>query len=63
MAGLDLHPTRSLPLRPLERGLLVNRTASTVVRLLPAYVATEQDVDEAIGILDDVFKAVRGGDR
>ena len=64
MAGLDLHlDAQPVIAAALERGLLVNRTASTVVRLLPAYVATEQDVDEAIGILDDVFKAVRGGDR
>jgi predicted acetylornithine/succinylornithine family transaminase len=43
----------------LERGLLVNRTASTVVRLLPPYIATEADVDQAVAILEDVFKGVR----
>jgi predicted acetylornithine/succinylornithine family transaminase len=35
----------------LSRGLLVNRTAGTVVRLLPPYIATERDVDEAMDIL------------
>ena len=35
----------------LGRGLLVNRTAGTVVRLLPPYIATERDVDEAMDIL------------
>ena len=35
----------------LTRGLLVNRTASTVVRLLPPYIATERDVDEATDVL------------
>jgi predicted acetylornithine/succinylornithine family transaminase len=39
----------------LERGLLVNRTAVTVVRLLPAYIVTESEIDEAVAILDLVF--------
>ncbi len=39
----------------LGKGLLVNRTATNVVRLLPPYIVTERDVDEAIGILDAVF--------
>jgi predicted acetylornithine/succinylornithine family transaminase len=34
-----------------ERGLLVNRTSGTVVRLLPPYITTEPDVDEAVEIL------------
>jgi acetylornithine/succinyldiaminopimelate/putrescine aminotransferase len=41
-----------------ERGLLVNRTAGTVVRLLPAYIATERDVDEAVDILTTAMAAV-----
>jgi predicted acetylornithine/succinylornithine family transaminase len=36
----------------LERGLLVNRTSTSVIRLLPPYIATTADVDEAIAILD-----------
>ena len=39
----------------LERGLLVNRTATRVIRLLPPYIATERDVDEAIALLDDAI--------
>jgi predicted acetylornithine/succinylornithine family transaminase len=39
----------------LEHGLLVNRTATTVIRLLPPYIVSEADVDEAVGILDEVF--------
>jgi predicted acetylornithine/succinylornithine family transaminase len=39
----------------LDRGLLVNRTAATVVRLLPAYIVTEGEIDEAVAILDQVF--------
>lgn len=39
----------------LERGLLINRTANTVIRLLPPYIVTEQDIDEALAILDDAI--------
>ena len=62
IAGIDLK-IDAQPVIPaaLERGLLVNRTSGTVVRLLPPYIVTEQDVDEAVKILDDVFNAVRGG--
>ncbi len=42
----------------LERGLLVNRTATTVIRLLPPYIATNADVDEAVAILDAVMTAI-----
>jgi predicted acetylornithine/succinylornithine family transaminase len=42
----------------LARGLLVNRTAGTVVRLLPPYIATEADVDEAVDTLTAVLETV-----
>jgi predicted acetylornithine/succinylornithine family transaminase len=58
IAGLNLHvDAQPVIAAALERGLLINRTATTVVRLLPAYVATERHVDEAIGILDDALKS------
>jgi predicted acetylornithine/succinylornithine family transaminase len=38
-----------------DRGLLVNRTAGSVIRLLPPYIASEQDIDEALRILDDAL--------
>ena len=38
----------------IERGLLVNRTSTSVIRLLPPFVITEQHIDEAMGILDEV---------
>jgi 4-aminobutyrate aminotransferase-like enzyme len=37
--------------------LIVNRTSGTVVRLLPPYIASERDVDEAVGILDAAIRA------
>jgi acetylornithine/N-succinyldiaminopimelate aminotransferase len=44
----------------LARGVITNRTAETVVRLLPPLVITEAEVDEAIGRLDTAFGAVGG---
>jgi predicted acetylornithine/succinylornithine family transaminase len=35
-----------------ERKLLVNRTSDTVVRLLPPYIITEQEIDEALPLLE-----------
>ena len=42
----------------LARGVIVNRTAETVVRLLPPLVITEAEIDEALGRLDAAFGAV-----
>lgn len=42
----------------LERGLVINRTSGTVIRLLPPYVVTPADVDEAADILDQAIEAV-----
>ncbi len=40
----------------LERGLLINRTSTSVIRLLPPFVITEQHIDEAVNILDAVLQ-------
>jgi acetylornithine/succinyldiaminopimelate/putrescine aminotransferase len=39
----------------MARGLLVNRTAERVVRMLPPYVVTTGDIDEALATLDAVL--------
>jgi acetylornithine/N-succinyldiaminopimelate aminotransferase len=51
--GLDLDrdATAVVP-AGLARGVVVNRTAATVVRLLPALVITEAEADEALHRLD-----------
>jgi len=41
-----------------ERGLIVNRTSETVVRMLPPLNITTEDLDRAVEILDEVFAAV-----
>jgi predicted acetylornithine/succinylornithine family transaminase len=58
IAALDLRvDAQPVVAAALERGLLVNRTAGTVIRLLPPYVVTESDVDDAMGMLDAALGA------
>jgi acetylornithine/N-succinyldiaminopimelate aminotransferase len=42
----------------LKAGLLVNRTAERVVRMLPPLTVTAAEIDEATGILDGVLRSV-----
>jgi acetylornithine/succinyldiaminopimelate/putrescine aminotransferase len=44
----------------LERGLLINRTADTVLRLLPAYIVDQAAVDQMAVVLDAALTAVLG---
>lgn len=44
----------------LARGLLINRTANTVLRLLPAYIVTHAQIDEAVSTLGAALSAVLG---
>jgi acetylornithine/succinyldiaminopimelate/putrescine aminotransferase len=59
MWGLELNRDAA-PVVPaaLERGLVVNRTAETVVRLLPPLIITETEADEALDRLDAALAAV-----
>ena len=45
----------------LTRGLLVNRTAGSVVRLLPPLVITEAEIDEALSILSSCLTDLETG--
>ncbi len=64
MWGLELdRPAAPVVDAALQHGLLVNRTAETVVRLLPPYVITPAEIDEAIGLLDAALTAAFGGPR
>jgi predicted acetylornithine/succinylornithine family transaminase len=60
--GLDLTRDAS-PIVPagLERGVVVNRTAGTVVRLLPPLVMTAAEADEALARLDAALQTVAQG--
>ena len=39
----------------LKRGVIVNRTAENVIRLLPPFVITEADLDEGLARLDQAL--------
>jgi acetylornithine/N-succinyldiaminopimelate aminotransferase len=56
MIGLDLSvPGKQMVLDAQARGLLINCTHDTVLRFLPPYIVTENEVNEAVGILDSIF--------
>jgi acetylornithine/N-succinyldiaminopimelate aminotransferase len=64
MWGLDLdRPAAPVVDAALQQGLLVNRTSETVVRLLPPYIITAAEIDEAIGLLEAALTAAFGGPR
>lgn len=56
MTGVELSvPGDDLVVRAMKKGLLINCTAGNVLRFVPPFVVTEDDVDEAVGILDGVM--------
>jgi acetylornithine/succinyldiaminopimelate/putrescine aminotransferase len=58
MGGLEVKGDALAVVRAaMERGLLVNRTAGTVLRLLPPYVVTEAEVAEGMDILSAAIHA------
>ncbi len=59
--GLDLsQPALPVVEAALRLGLLVNRTSDTVVRLLPPFVITVGEVDEACALLERAIGQVEG---
>jgi acetylornithine/succinyldiaminopimelate/putrescine aminotransferase len=58
MWGIELdRPAAPAVQAALDRKLLINRTAETVIRLLPPYVITEREIDEALPILEAAIAA------
>lgn len=58
MVGIDLtFDATPVVAAAFDRGLLINRTSSTVVRLLPPYTVTEADVEAALPLLEDAIVA------
>ena len=59
--GLELdRPAAPVVDAALERGLLINRTADTVLRLLPPYIVDEAAVDQMAVVLDAALTAAVG---
>jgi acetylornithine/N-succinyldiaminopimelate aminotransferase len=44
----------------LKRGVVVNRTAENVIRLLPPYIITETELDEGLARLDQALTDISG---
>ena len=60
--GIELdRPALPVVEAALKLGGLVNRTADTVIRLLPAYVITPSEIEEGIALLDEAIGSVAGG--
>jgi predicted acetylornithine/succinylornithine family transaminase len=59
MWGLEIdRPAAAIVEAALSRKLLINRTSDTVVRLLPPYVITEREIDEALPLLEAAIATV-----
>jgi predicted acetylornithine/succinylornithine family transaminase len=57
MAGIQLRGSGDgLVQACLDRGLAINCTHDTVLRLLPPFIVTPREIDEALSILDDVLR-------
>jgi acetylornithine/N-succinyldiaminopimelate aminotransferase len=60
--GIELdRPAGPVVEAALDLGLLINRTAETVVRLLPPFIITSSEINEAVGLLDQAFATAAGG--
>ncbi|MEO8096112.1 MAG: aspartate aminotransferase family protein [Acidobacteriota bacterium] len=60
MIGVELEfAGKQIILDCMEKGLLLNCTHGTVLRALPPYILSEQDVDRAIAVLRSVFKKAK----
>ena len=60
MIGAELDfPCKQVVLDGMKEGLLFNCTHETILRFLPPYILTEQDVDRATAALTKVFKKTR----
>jgi acetylornithine/N-succinyldiaminopimelate aminotransferase len=59
MWGIEIdRPAAAVVQAALDRGLLINRTSDTVIRLLPPYIITAEEFDTGIAILEDALTAV-----
>jgi acetylornithine/N-succinyldiaminopimelate aminotransferase len=57
MVGVELSvPGKQIVLDAMQQGLLLNCTHETVLRFLPPYIVTQQEIDRAVRILNRVLK-------
>jgi len=43
----------------MEKGLIINVTADSVVRLLPPFIMTDDEADQVVAILAPLIKAFK----
>lgn len=56
MVGAELtFPTKNFPAKMLERGFLMNSTNETVLRFLPPYIITRDEISAMVGALEEVI--------
>jgi predicted acetylornithine/succinylornithine family transaminase len=56
MAGVELNMEgKAIIEKCIEKGLLINCTHDTVLRLMPALNITKKEIDKAVGILEEVL--------
>ncbi len=64
MIGVELDfPCKQLVIEGIKEGLLFNVTHENVLRFLPPYILSEQDVDRAILTLTKILKPLQNGGR
>jgi len=57
MAGLELNtPGKSIVEQCIAKGLLINCTHDTVLRLMPALLVTKKEIDKALGLLESALQ-------
>jgi acetylornithine/succinyldiaminopimelate/putrescine aminotransferase len=61
MWGLDLGRDATPVMQAaLTRGLVVNRTSESVIRMLPPYIVSEAEIDRGLSILDAALSDAQG---
>ena len=59
IVGIKLSvPCKDIVAKAFERGLLINCTQETVLRMLPPLIISEKEVEEMFDILNNIFKEV-----
>lgn len=59
MVGIELTvPGKDIVTGCLERGLIINCTANTVLRLVPPLIVEKQQIDEMLTVLDSVLESI-----
>ncbi len=60
LVALEFHQSSALDVvtRCLERGLILNPMAENAIRFMPPLIVTRDEIDEAVGLLEDVLAEV-----